>query len=127
MLERVEAPAKLTLSLHITGVRDDGFHLIDAEMVALDLADELHFGEGDALEVVGGSGLPVLADDDNLVRKALRAVGRTASVRLVKRIPAGGGLGGGSADAAAVPCRAGSRHRDHAPPGCRTSAGSPLR
>jgi 4-diphosphocytidyl-2-C-methyl-D-erythritol kinase len=49
-----------------------------------------------------GTGLPVVADDDNLVRRALRAVGRTASVHLEKRIPAGGGLGGGSADAAAV-------------------------
>jgi len=98
----VRAPAKLTLSLRVTGVRDDGYHLIDAEMVALDLADELEFADGDGLEIVGGAGLPVVADDDNLVRRALRAVGRTAHVTLTKRIPAGGGLGGGSADAAAV-------------------------
>lgn len=98
----VRAPAKLTVSLRITGVRPDGYHLIDAEMVTLDLADELHIGPGDHLEVVGASGLPVPADDDNLVRQALRAVGRTASVRLVKRVPAGAGLGGGSADAAAI-------------------------
>ncbi|MCB0962946.1 MAG: 4-(cytidine 5'-diphospho)-2-C-methyl-D-erythritol kinase [Acidimicrobiales bacterium] len=98
----VTAPAKLTLSLRITGVRDDGYHLIDAVMVALDLADELAIGAGDGLEVVGATGLAVPADDDNLVRRALRAVGRTASVRLTKRIPAGAGLGGGSADAAAV-------------------------
>ena len=96
------APAKLTVSLRVTGVRDDGYHLIDAEMVTLDLADELQFGEGDGLEVVGATGLAVPADDDNLVRRALRAVGRTAHVRLTKRIPAGAGLGGGSADAAAV-------------------------
>jgi 4-diphosphocytidyl-2-C-methyl-D-erythritol kinase len=98
----VRAPAKLTVSLRVTGVRADGYHLIDAEMVTVDLADELEIGPGDDLEVVGASGLPVPADDDNLVRRALRAVGRTASVRLVKRIPAGAGLGGGSADAAAV-------------------------
>ena len=98
----VRAPAKLTVSLRVTGVRPDGYHLIDAEMVTLDLADELHLGAGDHLEVVGASGLPVPADDDNLVRRALRAVGRTASVRLVKRVPAGAGLGGGSADAAAI-------------------------
>jgi 4-diphosphocytidyl-2-C-methyl-D-erythritol kinase len=98
----VRAPAKLTLSLRVTGVRDDGYHLIDAEMVTLDLADELAFADGDGLEIVGGAGLPVVADDDNLVRRALRAVGRTAHVTLTKRIPAGGGLGGGSADAAAV-------------------------
>lgn len=98
----VLAPAKLTVSLRITGVRPDGYHLIDAEMVSLDLADELEFSDGDGLEVVGASGLPVPADDDNLVRRALRMVGRTAHVRLTKRIPAGAGLGGGSADAAAV-------------------------
>lgn len=96
------APAKLTLSLRVTGVRDDGYHLIDAEMVSLDLADELTFAEGDGLEIVGASGFTVPADDDNLARRALRAVGRRAQVRLVKRIPAGAGLGGGSADAAAV-------------------------
>ena len=99
---RLLAPAKLTVSLRVTGVRADGYHLIDAEMVTLDLADELVITEGDGLEVEGGTGLEVTAGDDNLVRRALRAVGRTAQVRLVKRIPAGGGLGGGSADAAAI-------------------------
>jgi 4-diphosphocytidyl-2-C-methyl-D-erythritol kinase len=99
----VLAPAKLTVSLRITGVRDDGYHLIDAEMVSLDLADELTFADGDGLEVVAaGSGLPVEAGDDNLVRRALRVAGRRAHVHLVKRIPAGAGLGGGSSDAAAV-------------------------
>lgn len=96
------ARAKLTVSLRVTGVRDDGLHLIDAEMFTLELADELEFSDGDGLEIIGGAGLPVVADDDNLVRRALRAVGRTAHVVLTKRIPAGGGLGGGSADAAAV-------------------------
>jgi 4-diphosphocytidyl-2-C-methyl-D-erythritol kinase len=98
----VDAPAKLTISLRITGVRDDGYHLIDAEMVSLDLADRLTFAEGDGLEVRGATGLAVPADDDNLVRRALRLAGRTAHVTLDKAIPAGAGLGGGSADAAAV-------------------------
>src|SRR5207253_4784138 len=98
----VRAPAKLTLSLRVTGVRADGYHELDAEMVTIDLADELEFGEGDGLTIVGGAGLPVTDGDDNLVCRALRAVGRTAHVTLTKRIPAGGGLGGGSADAAAV-------------------------
>lgn len=98
----VAAPAKLTVSLRITGVRDDGLHLIDAEMVSLDLHDELSFEEGDELVVEGATGLAVAADDDNLVRRALRAVDRSAAVHLRKRIPAGAGLGGGSADAAAV-------------------------
>lgn len=94
------APAKLTLSLRVIGVRPDGFHLIESEMVTLDLADELDFAEGDGLEVAGTQAVP--ADGSNLVRRALRAAGRTAHVRLHKRIPVGGGLGGGSADAAAV-------------------------
>lgn len=90
-MQRVEAPAKLTRSLRVTGVRADGYHLIDAEMVTLDLADELVFAPGK-------NDLP----PDNLVSKALAAVGRETHVRLTKRIPAGAGLGGGSADAAAV-------------------------
>ena len=100
----VAAPAKLTLSLHVRGVRADGYHLLEAEVVAVDLADELRFAPGDGLDVVdeAGSGLAVPADDDNLVRRALALVGRTAHVTLRKRIPAGAGLGGGSADAAAV-------------------------
>ncbi len=95
------APAKLTLSLRITGVRDDGYHLLDAEMVTLDLADRLTFGPGDDLEVTG-AGPDVPAGPENLVARALRAAGRTAQVRLDKRIPSGAGLGGGSADAACV-------------------------
>ncbi|HWH36079.1 MAG TPA: 4-(cytidine 5'-diphospho)-2-C-methyl-D-erythritol kinase [Acidimicrobiales bacterium] len=107
------APGKLTLSLRITGVRPDGYHLLDAEMASLDLADELTFGPGDGLEVVGSAaGLAVPDGDDNLVRRALAALGRRAQVRLVKRIPAGAGLGGGSADAAAVLRWAGSDDLD---------------
>ena len=100
----LSAPAKLTLSLRVTGVRDDGYHLIDAEMVTLDLADTLVVGPGDGLELVDttGAGLTVEATEDNLVHRALALTGRTAHVRLEKHIPAGAGLGGGSADAAAV-------------------------
>jgi 4-diphosphocytidyl-2-C-methyl-D-erythritol kinase len=103
--DRVLAPAKVTLSLRVTGVRDDGYHFLDAEMVTVDLADELEIdADGDGLEMVDetGGGLPVPLDEANLVVRALRLAGRTAHVRLTKRIPAGAGLGGGSADAAAV-------------------------
>ncbi len=93
------ALAKLTLSLRVVGVRADGMHLLDAEMVTLDFADVLTFAEGDGLDVVGGDAPP---DATNTVRRALVAVGRSAHVRLEKHIPAGAGLGGGSADAAAV-------------------------
>jgi 4-diphosphocytidyl-2-C-methyl-D-erythritol kinase len=101
MPDVVVAAAKLTRSLRVTGVRADGYHLIDAEMVTVDLADTLTFSEGDGLEVRGGTA-DVPVDDDNLVRQALHAIGRTAHVQLDKHIPSGAGLGGGSADAAAV-------------------------
>lgn len=102
------AAAKLTLSLRVTGVRPDGHHLLEAEMASLDLADALAFSDGDSLEIVRldppgpGGHHEVPGGEQNLVAKALRAVGRRAAVRLEKRIPPGAGLGGGSADAAAV-------------------------
>lgn len=99
--EIVLAPAKLTRSLRITGIRADGYHLIDAEMVSIDLADTLAFGPGDGLALID-AGRDVPLDDTNLVRRALRAAGRVAHVDVTKRIPSGAGLGGGSADAAAV-------------------------
>jgi 4-diphosphocytidyl-2-C-methyl-D-erythritol kinase len=90
------------VSLRVTGLRGDGYHLIDAEMVSLDLADELTFGPGWGVKVVEGLDLGDVDPQDNLVGRALEAVGREAHVSLVKRIPAGGGLGGGSSDAATV-------------------------
>jgi 4-diphosphocytidyl-2-C-methyl-D-erythritol kinase len=99
------APAKLTLSLRVVGVRADGYHLIDAEMVSLDVGDSLHLRAGDDLEAIDAeSGAPIDLGSvsDNLITRALRVVDRRRSVRVTKRIPAGAGLGGGSADAAAV-------------------------
>ena len=96
----LDAPAKLTLSLRVTGVRADGYHLIDAEMVSVSLCDTLRLSPGNRLVVVG---VPVPGPvGDNLVLRALRLVDRECFVELEKRIPAGAGLGGGSADAAAV-------------------------
>lgn len=99
------APAKLTVSLRLTGVRDDGYHLIDAEMVSLDLADRLTITEGTGV-VFTGPHAGVMAgetDGTDLVSGALRLVGRTGvRVTVEKNIPAGAGLGGGSSDAAAI-------------------------
>ena len=99
------AHAKLTLDLRVTGVRDDGFHLIDAEMVSLDLADAVTITPADgesSLSVDGPYAAGVGTGADNLVLRALALTTRRASVHLTKNIPHGGGLGGGSADAAAV-------------------------
>ena len=99
----LRAPAKLTWTLRVTGRRADGYHLIDAEMVTLDLADELVVRPGGSgIEVVGPYAEGVPRDESNLVARALRRAGVAAAVRIDKRIPHGGGLGGGSADAAAV-------------------------
>jgi 4-diphosphocytidyl-2-C-methyl-D-erythritol kinase len=87
----LKAHAKLTRSLRVVGVRQDGYHLLDAEMVALDLHDTLEVSEGHNL-----------LEAENLVSRALALAGRDAQVTLDKRIPVGAGLGGGSADAAAV-------------------------
>jgi len=113
--EELVAPAKLTVSLRVTGVRADGYHLLDAEMVTLDLADSLSVREVERpseadLEVEtawgdgpdGGPERTLGPVADNLVTRALAVAGRPARVRLRKRIPPGAGLGGGSADAAAV-------------------------
>ena len=100
------APAKLTVSLKVTGVRADGFHLIDAEMVTLDLADQLVVDTSrTGLEIIGEFADDLAASNDlnnNLVSRALQLASRKAHVTVTKNIPSGGGLGGGSADAAAI-------------------------
>ena len=107
----IMAPANLTLSLEIIGVRIDGYHLIKAEMVSLDLIDTLQISEGDEIEVQTDypyqpwefpEETSVPEDDNNLVAKALTLTGRKVAVRINKRIPPGTGLGGGSSNAAAV-------------------------
>jgi 4-diphosphocytidyl-2-C-methyl-D-erythritol kinase len=109
----ITAPAKLTLSLRITGVRSDGYHLLDAEMVSIDLEDTVEIARGSEVSVIdetaGGCDLgEVPTGSTNLVAKALALLGISAAVRIRKRIPPGAGLGGGSADAAAILRWAGS-------------------
>ena len=107
------APAKLTVSLKITGVRSDGYHLIDSEMVSLDICDRLTISDGDGIEIIekypgigqrfeGDGAVFVPEDKSNLVCRALELVGRRAHIVLEKNIPPGAGLGGGSSDAAAI-------------------------
>jgi len=98
------APAKLTVSLRLTGLRDDGMHLVDAEMVSVDLCDTLVVSDGDGVFMDGPAAgdLRGRTDGTDLVSAALRLVGRSARVDVHKEIPAGAGLGGGSSDAAAI-------------------------
>jgi 4-diphosphocytidyl-2-C-methyl-D-erythritol kinase len=100
------APAKLNLFLHVTGRRADGYHELQTLFQLLDLADTLSItvrGDGQIERPAGPPGVP--AQDDLVVRAARSlqsATGTTlgATLRLRKRIPLGGGLGGGSSDAA---------------------------
>lgn len=108
----LEAPAKINLTLEVTGVEENGYHTLDTLFVWLDLHDTLELSKDSAtsLEMTSdGADLSrVESDESNLVLRALRALealsGRELPTcfRLTKRIPAGGGLGGGSADAAAA-------------------------
>ena len=103
---RLEAFAKVNLSLVILGRRADGFHELDTVFQTIDLADTLTFEPADGLRLAIDADLPV--DDGNLVIRAARAlaseagIAPNAAIRLEKRIPWGAGLGGGSADAAAT-------------------------
>ena len=106
---RVEAPAKLNLYLHVTGRRADGYHELDSLVTFTALADTLEIAPADALSLgVSGPFAGALEAGDNLAARAAAALaerlGRPASVRIAlhKRVPVAAGLGGGSADAAAV-------------------------
>ena len=98
------APAKLTWFLEVTAQRSDGYHLLRSEMTTLELADRLVVRDGDDVVYSGDvAGLDELnQSNDTLIHRALRLVDRRAHVAVEKRIPLGGGLGGGSSDAAAI-------------------------
>lgn len=99
------APAKLNLFLHVIGRRDDGYHLLQSVFQLIDFGDVLHFSaRGDGRVARHGPNVG-LAEDDLSVRAARLLQRRTDSalgvdIYLEKRIPIGGGLGGGSSDAA---------------------------
>jgi 4-diphosphocytidyl-2-C-methyl-D-erythritol kinase len=102
---RIVALAKLTLSLRVTGVRADGLHELDAVMVSVSEpydTVEIEPASQRSLEVVGPFAAGVPADETNLAWRAAAACGASVAIRLHKGIPPGAGLGGGSADAAAV-------------------------
>ncbi len=104
-LHNVLAPAKLNLFLHITGRRDDGYHLLQSVFMLIDWCDTLHIDVRDD-GVIEREDLTVALPADDLVMRAAqslrRASGTTlgAHIAIEKRIPAQAGMGGGSSDAA---------------------------
>lgn len=100
------APAKINLTLHVTGLRADGYHLLDSLVVFADIGDMIHARRARdySLSVDGpySSGIPT--DDSNLVVAAAKLFGPDcpSELHLVKNLPAASGIGGGSSDAAAT-------------------------
>ena len=110
---QVEAHAKINLTLEVLGTRPDGYHELRSIVAAIPLHDDVDLVDASAgevsVEMVGdGLEVPDVPNEKNLAVRAARAlqkacgVSRGVRIRIVKRIPAGAGLGGGSADAAAV-------------------------
>lgn len=99
------AQAKLNLTLHVTGQRADGYHLLDSLVIFADIGDRLSVkaAPGLTLRAVGPYGDEVPPGADNLVLRAARLIGgRDAAITLDKQLPVASGMGGGSADAAAI-------------------------
>ncbi|WP_170402793.1 4-(cytidine 5'-diphospho)-2-C-methyl-D-erythritol kinase [Ruegeria arenilitoris] len=98
------APAKINLTLHVTGQRSDGYHLLDSLVVFADIGDTLAFTPGSELSmtVTGEHAAGVPTDNRNLVWKAAESAGWAGHIDLNKVLPHGGGIGGGSSDAAAT-------------------------
>ena len=104
-LHNVLAPAKLNLFLHITGRRDDGYHLLQSVFMLIDWCDTLHFDVRDD-GVIEREDLNVALPADDLVMRAAQSLQRAsgthlgAHIAIEKHIPAQAGMGGGSSDAA---------------------------
>ncbi|TPN51918.1 4-(cytidine 5'-diphospho)-2-C-methyl-D-erythritol kinase [Mesorhizobium sp. B1-1-4] len=106
------APAKINLALHVTGRRDDGYHLIESLAVFTRFGDriEIELAERDYFSVSGRYAPDVPLDGSNLVLRARDALRQAAgprgtppvSIKLEKNLPVASGVGGGSSDAAAV-------------------------
>lgn len=104
----VPAPAKINLFLHIVGRRPDGYHLLQTAFRMLDWGDEITLQRRDDGLILRTSDVPGVPAESDLVVRAARALQAAsgsrfgADIGVLKRIPMGGGLGGGSSDAASV-------------------------
>lgn len=98
------APAKINLTLHVTGQREDGMHLLDLLVMFADVGDHLTVTLSDTpqLTVSGPMAKGVPDGSDNLVLRAADLMGASADITLDKVLPHAAGLGGGSSDAAAT-------------------------
>lgn len=103
---QIFAPAKINLTLHVTGQRDDGYHLLESLVVFADVGDAIRLRAGNTLSltVEGPEAAGVPADLGNLVLKTAQLFENMpgASFLLTKNLPTASGIGGGSADAAAA-------------------------
>lgn len=100
----VFAPAKINLTLHVTGKRDDGYHLLDSLVVFANVGDTIRVSPAarTSLTVSGPMARGVPVDDSNIMIRAAKLAGVGAALRLTKELPAAAGIGGGSSDAAAT-------------------------
>jgi 4-diphosphocytidyl-2-C-methyl-D-erythritol kinase len=102
------APAKLNVFLHVTGRRPDGYHTLESLLVLIAHGDSISLSVRDDGEVVRTRGPANVAADDDLAVRAARMLqrhchaGQGVSIDIDKRLPMGGGLGGGSSDAGTV-------------------------
>lgn len=96
------APAKVNLTLHVTGRRTDGYHLLDSVVMFADIGDRLTVVPGALrLKVRGPMAGAVPVGPDNLVMRAAALIGAEAEITLEKHLPVAAGIGGGSSNAAA--------------------------
>ncbi len=104
MATRVFAPAKINLCLHVTDQRPDGYHVLESLVCFADVGDWITLGPSDrtTLRVTGPKAAAVPTDGSNLCMKAAALACTTVAITLEKHLPAAAGIGGGSADAAAV-------------------------
>lgn len=96
------APAKLNLALHVTGQREDGYHLLDSLVVFAGVGDSLRLTSGPLALTTSGPFAAGLSVRENLCLDAARFAGAEVQIELTKNLPVASGIGGGSADAAAV-------------------------
>lgn len=98
------APAKINLTLHVTGQRADGYHLLDSLVVFAEVGDRITLRAAPdlSLTITGPQADVLRVEDDNLVLRAARLMGAKAAITLEKSLPVASGIGGGSADAAAT-------------------------